>query len=98
MDKLLVPMTDSRLFEHVSFAAYHEGVDECLWIVRRDLLYHVLHRHGLWLVQQCHHLTDPANQLPAGHAYNLSKQNMATVRSCIVNDKLRSTENNNPTL
>lgn len=54
-------MTDSSLFERVAFTAYHEEVDDCLWVTLRDFLYHMLYRHCLRLVQQSHHLTDPSN-------------------------------------
>lgn len=66
VDELLLLVSSGRVLELVTLTADGERVHQSLRVNLCDLPDAVLHRHSFRLVQQCDHLTDPANQHPAG--------------------------------
>ena len=66
-------MTSGSAFEGIAFAAYYEWVDDGLWVVVSNVLHSALDSDGFVLVQQGHHMADPADELPARNGRNLKR-------------------------
>ena len=67
---LVCPSFWSRVKLEVT-ATNLEGVAEGLGVVSRQGKEDAVHRSSLVLVQECHHLTDPCNELPVGNILRL---------------------------